>query len=85
MYSMTAFTAILLLNIKGVTYSNYQYIYIDFIIAAPTALFMGFTKPKDKLQKERPPGTLLTPTVILYLLLFFGIEFGAEAFIYKLV
>ena len=60
LYSMVQFVSVLLLYSVQTNLGDTQFLYIDLVITTTVAVFMGWTKPYDKLSKVRPPGSLVS-------------------------
>eukprot|EP00042_Codosiga_hollandica_P047209 m.509242 g.509242 ORF g.509242 m.509242 type:complete len:258 (+) comp57397_c1_seq1:1-774(+) len=67
MYSFTEFICVMILYYMGSNLSNWQYLYMDFFSITTLALCMGRTGAYAYISKERPPGSLLSPVVLVSL------------------
>ncbi|XP_065319857.1 polyamine-transporting ATPase 13A3-like isoform X2 [Gordionus sp. m RMFG-2023] len=84
LYSMIQFASVLILYTEGYNLSDTQFLYIDLGIITTLAIFMGRTKPFDKLVKEKPPSCLMTfPNLLsIFCQLTIQIAFQTSAIIY---
>lgn len=64
MYSIIQFTSVALLYAEFSNLSNNQYLWIDLVIIIPITLFMGYTKPSEKLSKYQPTSNLFSFPVL---------------------
>eukprot|EP00455_Lapot_gusevi_P026255 TRINITY_DN2770_c0_g2_i8.p1 TRINITY_DN2770_c0_g2~~TRINITY_DN2770_c0_g2_i8.p1 ORF type:complete len:487 (-),score=135.62 TRINITY_DN2770_c0_g2_i8:103-1563(-) len=60
MYSMTQFSATILLYFKGTTFGDWQFLMQDLFVVFPLTIFMGNTYATHKLSAKRPSGNLLS-------------------------
>uniref|UniRef100_A0A8C5MMX3 ATPase cation transporting 13A2 n=1 Tax=Leptobrachium leishanense TaxID=445787 RepID=A0A8C5MMX3_9ANUR len=75
LYSLTQFMTVLVLYTTYSNLSDFQYLFIDLVIATSVAVLMGRTSPADELGIRRPLGTLISipvlGSIILQMLLIF--------------
>ena len=80
LYSMVQFISVLLLYSLQTNLGDFQFFYIDLFITAVVAVFMGQTKPYEKLVAKRPSGSLISgPNLVslfLQILLSLGVQTG---------
>ena len=57
---MVQFISVLLLYSLQTNLGDFQFFYIDLFITAVVAVFMGQTKPYQKLVAQRPSGSLIS-------------------------
>ena len=69
MYSLIQFISVLILYTVGTNLGDVQFLWIDLAITTTVAVFMSRNAPYPKLVKQRPPGSLLNPTIITSFLL----------------
>ncbi|XP_044147643.1 probable cation-transporting ATPase 13A5 isoform X1 [Bufo gargarizans] len=69
MYTVSAFSILILLFWKRTIFGNYQYMMQDFIISITVMLTMSLTGPYSKLAPYRPAMSLLSPPLLLSLAL----------------
>ena len=60
LYSMVQFVSVLLLYTVNTNLGDAQFLYIDLAITATVAVFMGWTRPYEKLSPVRPSGSLVS-------------------------
>lgn len=63
--SMIEFVAVVFAYIEGLNYSDWQYLWFDFLCLVPIYLFMGATHPSTKLTPERPQGSIINPPILI--------------------
>ena len=56
LYSMVQFITVLILYTLQTNLGDFQFFYIDLFITAVVAVFMGQTRPFEKLVAKRPSG-----------------------------
>ncbi|KJE95551.1 ATPase type 13A2 isoform 3, variant [Capsaspora owczarzaki ATCC 30864] len=64
LYSFIQFTTVLILRYIGSNLGDQQYLYFDLFMILILAVVMGRTGPAEKLGVLRPPGSLISPTIM---------------------
>ncbi len=85
LYSMVQFISVLILYTLQTNLGDFQFFYIDLFITAVVAVFMGQTKPFDKLVPQRPSGSLISgPNLVslfMQIFLSMGIQVGTYLYL----
>eukprot|EP00042_Codosiga_hollandica_P055498 m.779410 g.779410 ORF g.779410 m.779410 type:complete len:205 (+) comp59133_c0_seq12:109-723(+) len=79
MYSFTEFISVLILYYFGGNLGDIQYLFVDFFVCTSLALTMSRMAPSATLAPDRPPGSLVTPTVLLSILIHIGLTAAVQA------
>ncbi|CAH2318429.1 cation-transporting ATPase 13A2 isoform X2 [Pelobates cultripes] len=69
LYSLTQFITVLVLYTVSTNLGDFQFLFIDLVIATSVAILMGRTGPADELGIKRPLGTLISIPVLGSLIL----------------
>ncbi|GAM26091.1 hypothetical protein SAMD00019534_092660 [Acytostelium subglobosum LB1] len=85
MYSLIQFMSVILLYFIGSVLGNWQYLYQDLWVIFPLVIFMGMTKPSEKLSKRRPSGRLISGAIVGSVLVHVLVCFGFQLFVFFLV
>lgn len=67
-YSSMEFTSVIILYFHTSNISDSQLLFIDFFWATPMTIFLWSLKEKSKLSPKFPPGSLLSPSILLSLI-----------------
>jgi magnesium-transporting ATPase (P-type) len=85
LYSMVQFITVLILYTLQTNLGDFQFFYIDLFITAVVAVFMGQTRPYEKLVAKRPSASLISgPNMVslfLQIFLSMGIQCGVIFFL----
>ncbi|EGC37100.1 hypothetical protein DICPUDRAFT_97366 [Dictyostelium purpureum] len=85
MYSLIQFTTVIFLYFNASVLGNWMYLYQDLWVIFPLVLFMGMTKPCNKLSIKRPSGRLLSGAIVGSLLVHIAVCIAFQTCIYFLV
>eukprot|EP00045_Choanoeca_perplexa_P013062 m.145896 g.145896 ORF g.145896 m.145896 type:complete len:1212 (+) comp16226_c0_seq2:210-3845(+) len=65
LYSFIEFTTALILYWINSNLGDFQYLYIDLVLILSLALFMADSDASPTLHHQRPPGSLVSPTILV--------------------
>jgi cation-transporting ATPase 13A2 len=84
LYSIVQFVAVLILYQMNTLFADPHFLYLDLLITTTVAVLMGYTRPYDRLVKQRPSGSLMAPTTLasMFVHLIVVIGFQSVATVY---
>ncbi|XP_071500491.1 polyamine-transporting ATPase 13A3-like [Diadema antillarum] len=65
LYSVIQFVSVMILYWIDSNLGDWQFLYVDLVITTTVAILMGRNKASPKLVKQRPPGSITNPTILL--------------------
>ena len=82
LYSMVQFISVLILYTLQTNLGDFQFFYIDLFITAVVAVFMGQTRPFEKLVAKRPSASLISGPNMVSLFLQIFLSLGIQTGVY---
>ena len=85
LYSFIEFTTALILYWINSNLGDFQYLYIDLVLTLSLALFMADSKASPSLHHRRPPGSLVSPTILVSIVGQICLHVGAQVAILEMI
>jgi predicted P-type ATPase len=85
LYSFIEFTTALILYWINSNLGDFQYLYIDLVLILTLALFMADSDASPTLHHRRPPGSLVSPTILVSIVGQIALHVGAQVVILELI
>ncbi|XP_033097899.1 probable cation-transporting ATPase 13A3 [Anneissia japonica] len=85
LYSLIQFISVMILYWINSNLGDIQYLYVDLVITTTVAILMGYNGAYAHLVKKRPPGSLMSPVILISIILQIVIQIIGQTVAYFLL